>query len=115
MRSLLAALLMLAACSGSDDSSLAALPAPAAAALTVSWTRPTLNVDGTALTDIASYRVAYGTAPAALSLTATAPATQTALTLGNLTPGATYYVTVSAVNSAWEASSPAGPASGLAR
>jgi hypothetical protein len=38
---------------------------------TVSWTPPTTNTDGSALTDLASYRVAYGRAADALNDSAT--------------------------------------------
>jgi hypothetical protein len=57
----------------SDGTSLASLPAFAIAVLqmangsaTVSWTAPTANNDGSALTDLAGYRVAYGRSAASL-------------------------------------------------
>jgi hypothetical protein len=65
----------------------------------VRWTAPTTNTDGTPLTNLASYRVVYGTSSSALTRTATVsdPALRSA-TIGSLTP-ATWYFAVRGVNS----------------
>ena len=90
----------------SDGTSSAALPAFAitvnAAAggtttgsATISWTAPTQNVDGTPLTDLAGYRIYYGTSAASLSNSVTiASSTATSYTIGNLS-SATWYFAVS--------------------
>lgn len=39
----------------------------------VSWSAPTANTDGSALTDLAGYRVYYGTSPGALSQSVDVP------------------------------------------
>jgi len=65
---------------------------------TVSWTPPTTNTDGSALTDLASYRVAYGRAADALSESATVnnPGLSS-YTLDGLSQG-TWYFAVIVVN-----------------
>jgi hypothetical protein len=63
---------------------------------TLSWMPPTTRTDGSALTNLAGYRIRYGTSPGALSqlLTLTSPSLTDAL-IENLPP-ATYYFAVSA-------------------
>ncbi|HVF18511.1 MAG TPA: putative Ig domain-containing protein, partial [Steroidobacteraceae bacterium] len=58
----------------SDGKASAALPAFAIAVnassiggATLSWTPPTQNIDGTALSDLAGYRIYYGTSATALT------------------------------------------------
>ena len=48
--------------SGSGDTSSAALPSPGSSSgtVTLSWTPPTQNVDGSYLTDLAGYNIYYG-------------------------------------------------------
>jgi len=80
-----------------------------AGVLNASWTMPTTNADGSALTDLASFKVYYGTSsapcPGATFVSVPAPtsapgASQTAsTTLSGLTSGATYFAAVTAVNS----------------
>jgi hypothetical protein len=61
----------------SDGSLTASLPAFAIAvtsttttgSATLSWTPPTLNTDGSSLTNLAGYRILYGTSPTALTRT----------------------------------------------
>jgi hypothetical protein len=64
---------------------------------TLSWTRPTLNTDGTALTDLSGYRIYCGTNPNALNQTLELSATVTTYVFENLSP-ATYYCAVTAYN-----------------
>ena len=69
--------------------SLAVLQAPTGKA-TISWTPPTTNVDGSALTDLANYRIRYGRSSSALDQTAT---------VGN--PGLTSYTVESLSQGTW--------------
>ena len=68
--------------------------------ITVSWTPPTQNVDGSALTDLTAYKFYYGTSPGNYSqqVVVNNPGAATYL-IQNLAP-ATYYVAASAINSA---------------
>ncbi len=66
---------------------------------TVSWTAPTTNDDGSALTDLAGFRVAYGMNSASLDQSASITnASISTYTVGNLTSGQWYFA-VYAVNS----------------
>src|SRR3989454_3279520 len=77
--------------------------------LDASWTAPTTNTDGSPLTDLASYRVYYGTASTpcpgssfvqVTSSTSSPPPNQTVTArLTGLTTGALYFVVVTAVGS----------------
>jgi hypothetical protein len=66
---------------------------------TVSWNPPTTNTDGTPLTNLASYRVVYGTSSSSLtrSQTVSDPTARSA-TVASLSP-ATWYFGVKVVNS----------------
>jgi len=91
----------------SDGTASASLPAFTLSVLqmgsgtaTVSWTAPTTNTDGSALTDLASYRIEYGRS--ADSLDESAAVTNsglTSFTINNLVPG-TWYFGVIAINAA---------------
>ena len=61
----------------------------------LSWTAPTTNSDGTALTNLAGYRIHYGTTTAMTQTAQLATPGVTTYTLGNLTSG-TWYFAVSA-------------------
>lgn len=66
---------------------------------TLSWTPPTLNSDGSALTNLVGYRIHYGSSPEALTQTVQiASPTTTRYELSNLSPG-TYYFAVRAYRS----------------
>jgi len=67
--------------------------------ITLSWTAPTQNEDGTALTDLAAYKFYYGTSQGSYSnqVRVDSPGI-TIYVLENLTP-ATYYVVATAINS----------------
>lgn len=89
-----------------DGTSIAALadftvtvePVPTAS-YTVSWIPPTENEDGTHLTDLAGYRIYYGTSPGKYSETIeVASAGLTSYVIDDLTPG-TYYLAMTSVNS----------------
>ncbi|MDY6945212.1 MAG: putative Ig domain-containing protein [Pseudomonadota bacterium] len=63
---------------------------------TLSWTAPTANSDGSTLTNLAGYRIAYGTSANALTQTVqVANPSVTTYTIANLSPG-TYYFAVRA-------------------
>lgn len=87
----------------SDGTSTAALPAFAINVVDVSsggaelsWTPPTQNTDGSTLTNLAGYRIAYGTSPNALTQTVqVANVGVTRYSIDNLSPG-TYYFAVRA-------------------
>lgn len=64
-------------------------------AVTLSWTAPTQNTDGTALTNLAGYRVVYGTSSSALNQTVQVNAGVSTIVVENLAP-ATYYFAVRA-------------------
>ena len=55
---------------GSDGSDFSVVPRGDGTAL-VSWTPPTENTDGSTLTDLAGYRIRYGTSPGSYSDTIT--------------------------------------------
>jgi hypothetical protein len=66
---------------------------------TLSWTPPTLNSDGSTLTDLAGYQVRYGASPSDLSQSVSLTnASLSTYVIDNLTPG-TWYFAVAAVNS----------------
>ena len=66
---------------------------------TLSWTTPTTNGDGSALTDLAGFRICYGNSPDSLtqSITITTPDV-TSFVISNLGPG-TWYFALLAYNS----------------
>lgn len=75
------------------------------------WGAPTLNTDGSALTDVSGYRVYYGTSPSALNQSVfVAGSTSSSTVISGLAPG-TYYFAVAAVNTAGTASDPSNAAS----
>ena len=67
--------------------------------ITLSWTAPTENEDGTPLTDLVVYKFYYGTSPGNYSnqIRVNSPGITTYV-LENLSP-ATYYVVATAINS----------------
>jgi hypothetical protein len=66
-------------------------PAPTRS-VTLQWTAPTSNTDGTALTDLAGYTVAYGNASRQYQTTVRLPdAGATSLVLEGLAPGTWYF------------------------
>lgn len=89
---------------GRASSSLAvqsvAVVAVASGKATLSWVPPTENVDGTPITNLAGYRIRYGTAPDALTQSVDVKnAGLTTYVIENLTP-ATWYFSVTAYTAA---------------
>ena len=90
----------------SDGRATATLPAFAINVVDVSnggaelsWTPPTQNTDGSSITNLAGYRIAYGTSPNALTQTVqVANVGITRYSIDNLSPG-TYYFAVRAYTS----------------
>jgi hypothetical protein len=70
-----------------------------AKSVALSWSAPTQNTDGSPLTDLAAYRIRYGTAASALSQTQQIAAPATSVTIANLSSG-TWYFSVASVNAA---------------
>jgi hypothetical protein len=76
----------------------------------LSWSVPQFNTDGTSLTDIAGYRVYYGTSPTNLSQSVPiSGAGITSHTVTGLAAG-TYYFAVATVDSVGTVSSVSNPA-----
>jgi hypothetical protein len=67
--------------------------------VTVSWTSPTMNTNGTAVTDLAGYHIYYGATSTQLNqVVDVAGADVTTFVLSNMSPG-TWYFAVAAYNS----------------
>ena len=67
--------------------------------LSLSWTKPTQNTDGSALTDLQGYKLYYGTDANNLSNTINIPSGDTlSYTIQGLTSGTLYYVSISSYN-----------------
>jgi hypothetical protein len=73
-------------------------PSPSTGSATLSWLAPTTNTDGTALTDLAGYRIYYGTSASALSDTVPLGLGVQTYVIGSLGPG-TWYFAVRAITS----------------
>lgn len=94
------------AVSVSDGSLTASLPEftvdvvqNADGSITLSWTAPTQNEDGTSLTDLAAYKFYFGTSPGNYTNQERVDSPGiTSHVLDNLTPG-TYYIVATAINS----------------
>ncbi|MET0986337.1 MAG: putative Ig domain-containing protein [Steroidobacteraceae bacterium] len=90
----------------SDGTASASLPAfsisvtqPVLSNASLSWTPPTQNTDGTSLTNLAGYRIYFGTSPTSLTQAVEiANASISAYVIENLAP-ATYYFAVRAYTS----------------
>jgi hypothetical protein len=77
---------------------VAAAAAPSSGSVTLSWSQPTQNTNGTALTNLAGYLIRYGTSSTALGwqISVGSP-TSNSVEIGNLSAG-TWYFEVAAVN-----------------
>ena len=110
--------IVLSVSNGSQSASLPAFsiaveapPATPAGSVTLSWAKPTVNTNGSPLTNLAGYVIRYGTNAGALSAAISLGSPNaTSTEIGNLTPG-TWYFEVAAINTANVESSFSGPAS----
>jgi hypothetical protein len=84
----------------SSGSTQSTPPTASADSVTINWTPPTENTNGTPLTNLAGYNIHYGTTSGNLTQTISVsnPGIATYV-VSNLAPG-TYYFAVAAVNSA---------------
>ena len=82
-----------------SGSTTGSLPTATAGTVTLNWTPPTENVNGTALTNLAGYKIHYGTASGAYteSITVSNPGLATYV-VSSLSPGK-YYFSLTAYNS----------------
>lgn len=67
--------------------------------VTLSWPAPTTDCEGKPVTDLANYRIVYGTSPSTLDRMITIPASTTRYVVERLPP-ATWHFAVAALNSA---------------
>ena len=80
-------------------------PPTSTGSATLTWTAPTTNTDGSALTDLAGYHIYYGSSPSALSTVVNiANAGATSYTVSGLTSG-TWYFAVNAYTTSSQDSS----------
>ena len=101
--------LALSACGGGSGSSAGtsaaqtsasgALPTASSGAVTLNWTPPTQNANGTPITNLTGYDIYYGTASGNYTQTVSVSNPGIAsYVVDNLSPG-TYYFSITAVNS----------------
>lgn len=98
---------------GSAANGATSTPAPTTKSITLSWSPPTQNSDGSSLTNLAGYTLHYGTAPQDYtgSIEITSPTkTSYVLSDANFPPG-TYYFAISAYNARQVSSSFSGEVS----
>jgi hypothetical protein len=90
----------------SDGTATSSLPAftvsvalPVTRTATLNWTPPTQNMDGSPITNLAGYKVLYGSSSGQYSQALSVPvATMTSVAIEALESGRTWYFTVKAVN-----------------
>jgi hypothetical protein len=106
---LLIIVLFLVSCgSGGGGGAVAVTPTGSA---TLAWTPPTTNDNTTPLTDLAGFKVHYGTSPGLHTRTIDVPnAAATTYTVTGLPLGATYYFVVTAYNTSGVESVPSNEA-----
>jgi Putative Ig domain len=91
---------------------VAAAPPSSTGTLRVDWSAPTQNTDGSTLSDLAGFRVYYGTSATAMTQSLNVPgASIRTATLSSLAPG-TYLVSVTAYSTGGTESVMSNPASG---
>jgi hypothetical protein len=84
--------------------------AVATGSATLSWTPPTQNTDGTALTDLAGYNIYWGTTQGSYPNSLPVPANVTSFVVPDLVPG-TYFFVATALNTAGTESAFSAPTS----
>lgn len=79
---------------------------------TLSWTAPTLNTDGSALSNLAGYEIKYGQSPTNLDSDIQIDGVGTTVrVIESLPKGTTWYFSIAARNSAGVLSTPSAPVS----
>ncbi len=92
-----------AASATASSSSGSGVTAPTNKSASVSWTPPTTNTNGTALTDLAGYRIYYGTSPDTLNQTVNVPSAGTTdYVVQGLSAGTWYFAVVAYTNTGLE-------------
>lgn len=94
---LLPIILFVVSCGGGGGGGVILPPGTVTGSATLTWTPPTLNDDGTALTDLSGYNVYYGTKSGHYTHTIDVGNVTTHKVTG-LPAGATYYFAVTAYN-----------------
>jgi len=95
----IAVLAVLGACGGDDQASSVPNGTPNSGSVTLSWEAPTNNTDGSTLTNLAGFRVHYGTAPDTYTESVQLPDEEmTSVVIEDLPP-ARWYFSVTAYNS----------------
>ena len=86
---------LLAACGGGSSNPSKSPSPPSVGTATLTWILPTQNTDGSALTDLAGFRIMFGKSPTALnqSVTVNSPAA-TSYTVESLDSGTWYFAIV---------------------
>ena len=84
----------------STGSGSTSTPPPAAKSIDVTWTAPTVNTNGSALTDLAGYTIYYGTSPTSLTRSVTVPNAGATDQVVQGLNGGTWYFAVKAYTSA---------------
>jgi hypothetical protein len=91
--------------STTSTASTASTPAPTAKSADVSWTAPTTNTNGSALTDLAGYQIYYGTSPDALNqIVNVTNAGATDYVVQGLSPGTWYFAVAAYTNAGLQSS-----------
>lgn len=102
--------IVIAASDGKSNASLApfsiVVKSGTTGSATLSWSAPTKNTDGTALTNLAGYRIQYGTSPSALNQVVTIDnPTTTTYVVPNLSAG-TWYFALTTLTTSGQTSNP---------
>ena len=74
---MLAAVLVLSGCGGGSSGPATATPPITQGSATLTWTAPTMNSDGSALTNLAGYHIHYGASAGSLNNTINIPSPST--------------------------------------
>jgi hypothetical protein len=111
--------LLVAGCSGGDSTDPGPSPPdpqpPDEGSVILQWTRPETNEDGSALTDLAGYKVYYGKSESALELTIDVhDPTGSRIEIQQLDPG-TWHFAITAYNQAGLESRKSAPVSTIVR
>ena len=92
-----------AAAQGASPGTQTSSPPPAGKSIQVSWSAPTTNTNGSALTDLAGYRVYYGTSPDTLDQSVDVPrAGATDYVVPSLKSGTWYFAVAAYTNTGLE-------------